>query len=71
MRGFLPANLFFKMCLVLRVFDAYQMRKKYFSYWGCLLPLLIYGYMRIFFKVAFRQEVMVTSTTSKIFFAVG
>ena len=45
MRGFLPANLFFKMCLVLRVFDAYQMRKKIFFLLG--LPFTP-PYLRIY-----------------------
>ena len=45
--------------------------RKYFSYRGCLLPLLIYGYMKGFLQVAFRQEVMVTSTTSKNIFCGG
>ena len=34
MRGFLPANLFYKRCLVLKLFDAYQLRKKIFFLLG-------------------------------------
>ena len=45
MRGLLPANLFFKRCLVLKLFDAYQMRKKIFFLLG--LPFAL-PYLRIY-----------------------
>ena len=66
-RGGISAKLFFKRCLVLRAFDAYQMRMKIFFLLG--LPFTP-PYLRIYesiLQVVFRQEVMVTSITLKIF----
>ena len=66
-RGGISAKLYFKRCLVLRAFDAYQMRMKIFFLLG--LPFTP-PYLRIYesiLQVVFRQEVMVTSITLKIF----
>ena len=79
MRGFLPANLFFKRYLVLKLFDAYQLRKKICPHWpqsknfckGLFFRYLAAYHMKGFLKVIFQQKVMVTSTTLKIFFTMG
>ena len=79
MRGFLPANLFFKRCLVLKLFDAYQLRKEICPCWpqsenftgGCFLRHLAAYHLKGFLQVAFQQKVIVTSTTSKILLAGG
>ena len=68
MKGFFLSNLFFKRCLVLSLFDAYQLRKKIFFLLG--LPFTP-PYLRIYEEIFHRTKVMAISVTLKIFLSEG
>ena len=75
MRGFFLSKKFSKWCLVLSLFDAYQLRKKIFFLLGLpFTPPYLRIYEGIFFgrlKGTFRQKVMTTSVTLKLFLSEG
>ena len=68
MRGFFLSKKFSKWCLVLSLFDAYQLRKYIFFLLG--LPFTP-PYLRIYEGIFHRTKVMTTSVTLNLFRSEG